>query len=87
MDSKRFVCMALLIAAVAIAACSPQATPKPAATLTKPPPTAAAVPTATTEVATPSPSEQVTVGFTADGSPFRGNPDAPVTMIEYSEFL
>jgi protein-disulfide isomerase len=87
MDSRRYVCLALLFAAVAIAGCSPQATPKPTATPTTLPPTAAPMPTATTEVPAPTLSGQVTVGFTEDGAPFRGNPDAPVTVIEYSEFL
>ena len=27
------------------------------------------------------------VGFTAEGFPFRGNPDAPLTIVEYSDFL
>jgi protein-disulfide isomerase len=27
------------------------------------------------------------VGFTADGHPFRGKPDAPVTLVEYTDYL
>jgi len=27
------------------------------------------------------------VGFTAEGRPFRGNPDAPLTLVEYSDYL
>jgi len=27
------------------------------------------------------------VGFTADGQPFRGNPNAPLTLVEYSDYL
>ena len=27
------------------------------------------------------------VGFTADGHPFRGNPDAPLTLVEYTDYL
>jgi protein-disulfide isomerase len=27
------------------------------------------------------------VGFTADGYPFRGNPNAPLTLVEYSDYL
>ena len=27
------------------------------------------------------------VGFTADGHPFRGNPNAPLTLVEYSDYL
>jgi hypothetical protein len=73
MHSKRVVFLLLLIAALTVAACSPKGTPQP---------------TATTEVLTPSSSGgEVAVGFTEDGSPYRGNPDAAVTLIEYSEFL
>lgn len=28
----------------------------------------------------------IPVGFTADGFPFRGDPDAPITMVEFSDF-
>ena len=28
----------------------------------------------------------IPVGFTADGFPFRGEPDAPITMVEFSDF-
>jgi protein-disulfide isomerase len=27
------------------------------------------------------------VGFTADGHPFRGKPDAPLTLVEYTDYL
>ncbi len=27
------------------------------------------------------------VGFTSDGYPFRGNPDAPLTLVEYTDYL
>jgi protein-disulfide isomerase len=27
------------------------------------------------------------VGFTADGHPFRGEPDAPLTLFEYTDYL
>lgn len=73
MDSKRVVFLGLLIAALTVAACSSKGTPQP---------------TATTEALTPTTSsDEVPMGFTEDGSPYRGNPDAPVTLIEYSEFL
>lgn len=31
--------------------------------------------------------DDIQVGFTADGYPFRGSPDAPVTIVEYSDYL
>jgi protein-disulfide isomerase len=27
------------------------------------------------------------VGFTADGHPYRGKPDAPLTLVEYTDYL
>lgn len=60
-----------------LTALPPTATPKP--TLT-PSPTATPVPS-------PTPAGAVPMGFTADGAPYRGNPNAPVTLIEYGEFL
>jgi len=86
MNVKRFLCLGLLIAALTVAACSPQATPEP--TATSPPPADTPAPAATTEVLIPSisASGEVPMGFTEEGSPYRGNPDAPVTLVEYSEF-
>jgi len=86
MNVKRFLCLGLLIAALTVAACSPQATPEPTATSSLPADTPA--PAATTEVLIPSisASGEVPMGFTEEGSPYRGNPDAPVTLVEYSEF-
>jgi len=86
MNVKRFLCLGLLIAALTVAACSPQATPEPTATSSPPADTPA--PAATTEVLIPSisASGEVPMGFTEEGSPYRGNPDAPVTLVEYSEF-
>ena len=31
--------------------------------------------------------QELPVGFTEDGDPFRGNPEAPVTLIEFSDYL
>ncbi len=86
MNLKRFLCLGLLIAALIVAACSPQATPEPTATPV--PPTNTPAPPATTEVLIPSisGSGEVPMGFTEDGAPYRGNPDAPVTLVEHTEF-
>ena len=92
MNLRRFLCLGLLIAAVIVSACSPQATAEPTAT---PKPTAKPVsptdtpaPAATTEVLIPSisTSGEVAMGFTEEGAPYRGNPDAPVTLLEYSDY-
>lgn len=72
MTSKHLLYLGLLIAALIVAACSPKATPTP-------PP----APTATT----PAVGEgEVPMGFTEEGAPYRGNPNAPVTLVEHSEF-
>ena len=86
MNLRRFLCLGLLIAALIVAACSPQATPEPTATPV--PPTDTPAPAATTEVLIPSisGSGEVPMGFTEDGAPYRGNPDAPVTLVEHTEF-
>jgi protein-disulfide isomerase len=86
MNLKRFLYLGLLIAALIVAACSPQATPEP--TATSAPPTDTPATPATTEVLLPSisTSGEVAMGFTEEGAPYRGNPDAPVTMLEYSDF-
>ena len=49
---------------------------------------AACGPTATPTPAPPTdtPEPEVPTGFTEEGAPYRGNPDAPVTLVEYSEF-
>ncbi len=85
MNLKRFLYVGLLIAALIVAACSPQATPTPEPTATPLPPTDAP---ATTEVLIPSisGSGEVPMGFTEDGAPYRGHPDAPVTLVEHTEF-
>ncbi len=89
MNPKRFLYPGLLIAALIVAACGPEATPTPL------PPTDTPAPTATTEVPTPVPSKtegpvqskaKVPMGFTEEGTLYRGNPNAPVTLVEYYEF-
>ncbi len=86
MNLKRFFYLGLLITALIVAACSPQATPEPTATPVSPTDTPA--PAATTEVLIPSigTSGEVAMGFTEEGAPYRGNPDAPVTLLEYSDY-
>ena len=88
MNLKRFSYLGLLIVmALIVVACSPQATPEPTAT-SAPIATDTPAPTATTEALIPSisGSGEVDMGFTEDGAPYRGNPNAPVTLLEYSEF-
>ena len=89
MNLKRFLYLGLLIAALIVAACGPKATPEPTATTlptaTTVPPTDTPAPTATT--AAPVIIEgEVPTGFTEEGSPYRGNPNALVTLLEYSDF-
>ena len=43
---------------------------------------AACGPTTTPPTDTPVPG----MGFTEEGAPYRGNPGAPVTLLEYSDF-
>jgi hypothetical protein len=85
---KRFAYLGLLIVALMVAACGPQATPAPEPTATLLPPTDTPKPAATTEVFIPSIGEggEVEMGFTEEGTPYRGDPDAPVTLVEHSEF-
>jgi hypothetical protein len=73
MNPKRFLYPGLLIAALMVAACGPKATPMPTATPTPLPPTD-----------TPAPG--MSMGFTEEGAPYRGDPNAPVTLLEYSDF-
>ncbi len=89
MNPKRFypkghrLYVGLLIAALILAACGPKATPEPTATPLEATDTPA--PTATTEG--PAVSEgEVPTGFTEEGAPYRGDPNAPVTLVEHSEF-
>jgi hypothetical protein len=73
MKPKRFLYSGLLVVALIVAACGPEAT------LTPLPPTDTPEPTAVS-------GGEVPMGFTAEGAPYRGNPDAPVTLVEHSEF-
>lgn len=78
MNSKRFLYLGLLLAALIVAACSPQSTPTVTTAVPTPVLTRTAVPTAS--------AGEVPMGFTKEGVPYRGNPDAPVTLVEHSEF-
>src|SRR5690606_21901128 len=79
---------------------APTAETAPPAAATEPPaaeaetaedePTAAPDPAAA-ELLSPAVAEDesykgLPVGFTEDGKPYRGDPDAPIVMIEYSDF-
>jgi protein-disulfide isomerase len=86
---------ALILAASLLAACVVPASPAPAAPPTSAfeEPTQAPLPTATTaaEPATATPAAtgsdaEMPTGVTAEGYFYRGNPDAPVTMVEWSDF-
>ncbi len=80
-----------LVTAALPPALPPSPTLAPSATL--PPPTPDAEPTIPSASATPnSPpatrhTPQVVSGQTAEGAYFLGDPDAPVTVIDYSDFL
>lgn len=88
MRTKRFLYLGLLFAALIVASCAPAPAPEPTAEPTSLPPTDTLAPTATTEASTPSAGEgEMPMGFTPEGSPYRGNPNAPVTLLEYSDFL
>ena len=73
MNLKRLLYLGLLIVALILAACGPESTPEPTVTPMPLPPT-------------DTPAPEVPMGFTEEGAPYRGNPDAPVTLVEYSEF-
>jgi hypothetical protein len=94
MRLRRMLCLGLLAAVLTVAGCgstaTPEPTPVPTADTTAPthvPATDAPAPTATTKVSIPAPIEgEIPTGFTEEGWPYRGHPDAPVTLVEYSDF-
>ena len=78
MNQKHLLHFGVLIVALIMAGCGPQAAPEPAVMLTPLPPTG---------TSTPAPSQgEVPMDFTEEGAPYRGNPNAPVTLVEHSEF-
>jgi hypothetical protein len=65
----------------------------PTASATLIPPTSTPAPSLETSTSGPgdvgdsSPGQdEVPMGFTEDGAPYRGDPNAPVTLMEYSDF-
>lgn len=77
-------CLRLLAALAILGACSPA--PAPTAEGTASLPSVGLAPTATSIPTIPGESGEVEMGFTSEGFPYRGNPNAPVTMVEHSEF-
>lgn len=65
------------------------ATPPAAAVAEEPTTAITDTQAATTTVNVPAPTDEydgIPVGFTAEGYPYRGSPDAPITIYEYSDF-
>jgi len=81
MNLKRFSYLGLLVVALIVTACSPKATPEPTAI-----PTPLPLEGDVCTVDSPCGPEEVPMGFTEDGASYRGNPNAPVTLVEHSEF-
>jgi protein-disulfide isomerase len=73
-----------------MAACATPAVPVPLAVdatpVTESTPAADPEPAAPTEVSADASFEGLPVGFTEEGYPYRGNPDAPITVYEYSDY-
>ena len=95
------VCIGFLILTLVTAACSPEAEletanvqSKPSAPATESPTSVVAAtttvspPTAVTSETAELSAEQgeVPTGFTEEGAPYQGNPQAAVTLVEYSDF-
>jgi len=97
---RLLVLLLLLLALAGLSACAPSGASDGSAAPTaaipflgSTPATTAAAPPATraaADVAAPSPTESdangIPVGFTAEGRPYRGQPDAPVMMEAFSDF-
>ena len=84
MKQRHALYVVLLVALSFAVACSSPTTQEPTA------PAASDTPVATvdSEKQTPEPpSGEISMGFTAEGSAYRGDPDAPVTIYEFSDFL
>jgi protein-disulfide isomerase len=89
-----FVLLLVLLAATLISCIRPTTNiATDAAVVQAEPATASAVPTVAPSAApkaqVPAPTgtyKDLPVGFTAEGYPYRGSPDAPITMYEYSDY-
>jgi len=80
MKLRHALYIGLLIAILVVAGCT---SPNPTAA----PGTVSPADTPATAAATVAPDAGgVAMGFTEDGLPYRGDPDAPVTLYEYSDF-
>ena len=94
---RRFASLLVCLVALALAGCVPiapvapaTATQPPAPADTAAPPTVTPAPAAPVETApTDAPAvsaEDIPTGVTAEGYFYRGNPDAPVELVEWSDF-
>jgi len=84
MKPRHALYVVLLLALSLMVACSKPVTPEATA------PAGADTPVATagSEEKTPEPPVgEVPMGYTSEGSAYRGDPDAPVTIYEFSDFL
>jgi protein-disulfide isomerase len=81
----------LLVVALGVVACAQPAAPTPEATSAPAPTatTAAAAPTPVppaTSAASPAPKLNLPAGVDAEGDFYRGDPKAPVKLVEFSDF-
>lgn len=87
---RALVCLVLL--ALAVSGCvgisAPVSTPAPQASLPAPAEQAAQQPDATTGAATANPAgtKDIPAGVDADGNFYRGDPNAAVKLVEWSDF-
>ena len=94
--STMFALLLALIAATLISCIRPTTDPATDAAVVQTAPTAAAptavptvAPAAVAKAEVPAPTgtyKDLPVGFTAEGYPYRGSPNAPITMYEYSDY-
>jgi len=84
MHPRLTVCLRLLVALAVFGACSPAPAPTPEGATALP--SAGPAPSETSIPTTPGEPGDVEMGFTSEGFPYVGNPSAPVTLVEHSEF-